>query len=490
MSLMAKTAAAGGGTLLAEVLAFTSSLSLDRALAREDLIGSMAHVVMLGRTGIVPTQVAAALRNALADLYAEAERGELTLAASEEDVHMAIEARLSSMCPAEAPRLHTGRSRNDQVALTLRLHVRAQCIEIEHGILNLVSALVDRAESTEGTTEFPSFTHRQRAQPIRVGYWCLAYASMFMRDAEGFAAALEEANECPLGSGAIAGSTLPLDRDLVSDLLLFRGPTRNALDTVGDRDFAIAYAYACARLLGHGSRLATDIIDFATSEFGFVKLDDAIACGSSMMPQKKNPDLFELVRGKSARAIGNLTTLLVLMKGLPGGYNRDQQEDRQVLLETGPLAISVAEMLQLGIAHIRFDADRCQAALASDMTQATDLAEALVKRGVPFRVAYQAVGKLVRYAMTERISLADVPPAVARQEHAEFAHPEVLACLQALGATTRKFTKGSTGPAAMAEQVSQLRARIATRRESLQHAPKLARLHAAVLSAKLAAELG
>jgi argininosuccinate lyase len=473
---MAKTAAAGGGTLLADVLRFTSSLALDHNLAREDVLGSMAHVVMLGRQKIIAPEVADSLQVELGKLFQQAETGTLELGSGEEDVHMAIEALLSTSHPVAAAQLHTGRSRNDQVALTLRLHVRAQCVSIEAALLDLVETLLTLAARDEGTIEFPSYTHRQRAQPIRVAYWCLAYATMFLRDVQTFATARAEANDCPLGSGAIAGSTLPLDRTWVSELLEFRQPTINGLDTVGDRDFAMAYAFAAARFLTHCSRIATDVIDFATSEFGFVKLDDAIACGSSMMPQKKNPDLFELVRGKTSRAVGNLTALFVLMKGLPGGYNRDQQEDRQILLETGPLALSVASALGIGLRHLHFDSARCEAALAGDMTQATDVAEALVKRGVPFRDAYQAVGRVVRYAIDAKISLAAVPPEVAAREHIEFSHPDVLGCLQAIDATLRKVTAGSTGAAALEAQVQSLRSEIAVHRMHLQDAPTLARL--------------
>lgn len=472
MSLMAKTAAAGGGTLLPDVLEFTSSLALDKGLAQEDLIGSLAHVIMLGRTKIIPQNVARTLHSGLINLFAASKANTLEFPADEEDVHMAIEARLSEMHPAEAPLLHTGRSRNDQVALTVRLHVREQCIQIERHLLELVGALVACAKDA-GELELPSYTHRQRAQPIRLAYWYLAYATAFMRDAKSFAAAREESNECPLGSGAIAGSTLPLDRALTSSLLSFSRPTQNGLDTVGDRDFALAYTFATARFLVHASRLSTDIIDFSTSEFGFVKLADAIACGSSMMPQKKNPDLFELVRGKSARGIGNMLNLFVLMKGLPGGYNRDQQEDRQVLLETGPLAKSVTHTLKIGLANIRFDKARCEAALASDMTQATDLAEALVKRGIPFRVAYQAVGKLVRYAMDAKIPLSAVPHDVAARENPEFAHADVLACLEVLGASARKQTAGSTGAAAIATQMTDLLAEVERRTAALAVIPSL-----------------
>ncbi len=353
MSIVGSGAASGGAQLLPEVLAFSSSLPLDRQLLREDVIGSLAHLIMLSRTGIVPREAAGKIRAALVRVLEE--RPELP---DEEDVHMAVETLLARELGETAGMLHTARSRNDQVALDLRLHVREQCALALAELAGLIGELASRAEE-ERETLLPGYTHRQRAQPVSAAYYFCAWGAMFARDP----AALQPPDELPLGVGALGGTSLPIDREEVRKLLRFGGVTRNGLDTVGDRDFALDFCYAAARALLHASRIATDVIDFSTAEFGYVRLDDDIAMGSSMMPQKRNPDLFELIRGKCGRAVGNLTGLMVTVKGLPGGYNRDLQEDRQPLLETGPLLLSVLRMLRLGLPRVRFDKERARAAL-------------------------------------------------------------------------------------------------------------------------------
>ncbi|HEY4770178.1 MAG TPA: argininosuccinate lyase, partial [Myxococcales bacterium] len=321
MTVVGSGAASGGAQLLPEVLAFSSSLPLDRQLLREDVIGSLAHLIMLSRTGIVPREAAAAIRAELLRVL----EGSPELP-DEEDVHMAVETLLSRALGEQAGMLHTARSRNDQIALDLRLHVREQSATALQELSTLLGALAGRAER-ERDTLLPGYTHRQRAQPVSAAYYFCAWGAMFARDLELLRAAA--APEMPLGVGALAGTSLPIDREMVRKLLRFDRLTANGLDTVGDRDFALDFAYAAARTLLHASRVATDVIDFCTAEFGYLHLDDQIAMGSSMMPQKRNPDLFELIRGKCGRAIGNLNSLLVTMKGLPGGYNRDLQEDRQ-----------------------------------------------------------------------------------------------------------------------------------------------------------------
>jgi argininosuccinate lyase len=392
--ILAKTEASGGARLLPEVLAFTTSLPLDRALLREDLLGSLAHLTMLSRRAIVPRAAAEQIKAGLLQLWKEMEQGALALP-EEEDVHMAVEAELAKRLGEPSGLLHTARSRNDQVALDLRLHVREQAAEMLAALGALIEALANRADD-ERDTVLPSYTHRQRAQPISLAYLLAAYGSMFARDAEAFAFVLSQLDALPLGVGAIAGTSLPTDRDITRELLGFSRLTLNGLDTVGDRDFALDYAYAAARFFIHASRVATDLVDFTTAEFGYARLDGEIALGSSMMPQKRNPDVFELIRGKSGAAIGNLVALLTTMKGLPAGYNRDLQEDRRPILETGPLARGAVAILQLALPRVIFDRDRCRAAVEGDMMQATDLAEALVRMGIPFRVAYQLVGTLVR----------------------------------------------------------------------------------------------
>ena len=296
---IAKTAASGGPGLHPDVLAFTSSLSLDRALLREDLVGSLAHLTMLSRTRLIPSADAAALREQLVALWKAAQAGTLVLA-EEEDVHMAVEAELTRVLGERAGLLHTARSRNDQVALDLRLHVREQVAETLGVLATLLEGLVARAEA-ERATLLPSYTHRQRAQPISLAYQLCGYGAMFSRDVDALGFVLEGASAMPLGVGAIGGTSLPIDREVTRELLRFPRLTLNGLDTVGDRDFALDFAYMAMRSLLHASRVATDFFDFASPEFGFVKLDGEIACGSSMMPQKRNPDVFELIRGKADR---------------------------------------------------------------------------------------------------------------------------------------------------------------------------------------------
>ncbi len=452
--MIAKTDASGGSGLHPEVLAFTSSLAMDRSFLFEDILGSLAHLVMLARQGILPRDEAEKLRGGLVSLWERAQAGKLVLP-QEEDVHMAVEGELTRLLGKTAGLLHTGRSRNDQVALDLRLHVRAQLGELFLGLSKWIRALADRAQD-ELDTLMPAYTHRQRAQPISFAYLLAGYGAMFSRDAEALRFVLSQVDVLPLGVGAIAGSSLPLNRSTTQSLLGFSRMTQNGLDTVGDRDFALDYTYAVARFMLHASRLSTDFIDFASQEFGFLKIDGELACGSSMMPQKRNPDVFELVRGKSGRAVGNLMGLLMMVKGLPGGYNRDLQEDRQTLLETGPLMKSVLSILELALPRMRFDAARGLAALESDYTQATDLAEALVRRGVPFREAYQLIGALVRRLQEVHVPLAHTPLELAK-EISPLLDADLLAIAQPSGSVKSKEVVGGTGPQSVRAQLALLR---------------------------------
>jgi argininosuccinate lyase len=477
--ILAKTEAAGDRGLLPEVLAFTSSLPLDRQLLREDLAGSLAHLTMLARCGIVPHQAALALRGELVKLW-DLDPRELP---AEEDVHMAVEARLNAALGETAGMLHTARSRNDQVALDLRLHVREQAARALDDLGRLLGSLVARARE-ERDTILPSYTHRQRAQPVSLAYVLCGYGAMFARDAETLRGVLAAADAMPLGVGAIAGTSLPIDREITRNLLRFSRLTENGLDTVGDRDFALDFAYAAARGLLHASRVATDVIDFCSAEFGFAKLEGSIACGSSMMPQKRNPDVFELIRGKAGRAIGNLTGLLVTVKGLPGGYNRDLQEDRQPVLETGPLLHAVFSLLRVGLEHVKFDPETTLRAVESDYTQATDLAEALALKGVPFRTAYQLVGKLVRSCQEQGLPLARVTPQLAQKIDPRF-DDEVLRAADPRASIARKRNAGGTGPQQVVEQIDALERHAARATQAARAVPRLHDLFAELREADL-----
>jgi argininosuccinate lyase len=467
---IAKTEASGGPGLHPEVLAFTSSLSLDKALLEEDLVGSIAHLTMLSRTRIIPSEDARAIREQLVAIMKASRAGTLVLA-DEEDVHMAVEAEITRVLGERAGLLHTARSRNDQVALDLRLHVREKVAEALGVLATLLEGLATRAEAERGTL-LPSYTHRQRAQPISLAYLLCGYGAMFTRDVDALGFVLEQVSSLPLGVGAIGGTSLPIDREVTRELLRFPRVTMNGLDTVGDRDFAMDFAYAAMRSLLHASRVATDFYDFASPEFGFVKLDGEIACGSSMMPQKRNPDVFELIRGKSGRAVGNLTNLAVLVKGLPGGYSRDLQEDRQVLLETGPLLTSVLSMLHLALGKVHFDRERCFAAVESDYMQATDVAEALAMKGIPFRTAYKATGALVRACQERGLPLAKVTLELAQSVDPRF-DAEVLKSADPRRAVERKANAGGTGPASVEKQIAELKSHAARARAAANAIPRL-----------------
>ena len=476
--VLAKTDAAGEGSLLPEVLAFSSSLVLDRQLLREDLVGSLAHLTMLSRCSVVPKQPAARLRAGLLDLWRAQEAAALSglrfELPEEEDVHMAVEVLLTQKLGETAGLLHTARSRNDQIALDLRLHVREAAASALEAAALLIDSLLERAR-LEQDTLIPSYTHRQRAQPISVAYLLCGYASMFARDLDALIFVLAQVDALPLGVGAIAGTSLPIDREMTRALLGFSRLTLNGLDTVGDRDFALDFAYACARSMLHISRVATDMIDYSTAEFGYVKLDGEISCGSSMMPQKKNPDVFELLRGKSGRAVGNLTGLLVTLKGLPGGYNRDQQEDRQPLLETGPLLHGALSMLRLALSRVRFVHERMLVAVQGDYMQATDVAEALAQKGVPFRTAYRLTGQLVRRCQDEGLPLARATLAMASAIDPRF-DAEVLRATDPRASVERKRNAGGTGPAQVASQIEALAQLSARAKEKARAVPRLSDL--------------
>ncbi|MBL8935498.1 MAG: argininosuccinate lyase [Archangium sp.] len=479
---LAKTDASGGSGLLPEVLAFSTSLGLDRQLLKEDLLGSMAHVTMLGRTGVIPAKEARVIRDGLVDLWKRDDAGTLVLP-DEEDVHMAVEVELNRTIGAPAALLHSARSRNDQVATDLRLHVRDAVATAIGSLTQLIDEVVERAKK-DGHLLMPSYTHRQRAQPISLGYWLASYGAAFLRDAQAFGFALEQADALALGSGAISGSSLGIDREITRGLLGFSRLTMNGLDTVGERDFALDYLYSTARFFVHASRLSTDLIDFTTSEFGFATLSGDISMGSSMMPQKKNPDVFELIRGKSGRAIGNLMGLLTTVKGLPGGYNRDLQEDRGPLLETKPLLHGVLSVLRLSLPHVTFNPEKCRAGLDEGFTQATDLAEALVKKGMPFRVAYKHVGALVRKCQEQGLALSKVSVELAKSIDPAI-DADVLSVLEASGAVARKLSAGSTGPASVKAQLEALSAQAKALGDKAKSVPRFGQLFESIAASSL-----
>lgn len=453
---IARTDATGRVEMIPELLAWSSSLGDDRAFVREDILGSAAHVTMLAKVGLIEAADAQKLRGALLAMYDDAAKGTLVLADGEEDVHMAIESRLTEALGDVGKRLHTARSRNDQVALGLRLHVRDQAARTLEDLAALVNELADRA-ARETDVILPAYTHRQRAQPVSAAFLIAAWSMQLLRAADALAVAIERANESPLGSGACSGTSLPIDRSVAADLLRFSGVTANALDTIGDRDFVLDWTWAAARVLLALSRLSTDVIDFTTSEFAFLKIGDAVAAGSSMMPQKKNPDIFELVRAKTSRGVGNVMAMLTLVKGLSTGYARDLQDDRRGVLDTGPLVRGAIDAVRKALPHLTFDREQCLRAVSDGSTQATDVAEALVRKGIPFREAYKATGQLVHLARERNIPLRSVELAAAQTIHAAF-DADVLAVIDPRVAVAAKKSTGGTAPERVEEQLAWIRA--------------------------------
>ncbi len=398
---------------------FSASVHFDRALARYDIRGSIAHARMLGRSGIISDADVEILVSGLADIQTELEAGEFPFDASLEDIHMNIEARLRDRVGEVAGRLHTGRSRNDQVASDLALYLRDANSAAARGLLGLRQALVERAgEHVE--TVLPGYTHLQRAQPVRLAHHWLAYVEMLGRDASRFHDARARLSASPLGSGALAGSTLPLDPSDTAAALGFAEPTRNSMDAVSSRDAAMEFLAASAIAMVHLSRLSEELVIWSTTEFGFIELADAYSTGSSLMPQKKNPDVPELVRGKTGRVIGNLVSLLTTMKGLPLTYNRDMQEDKEPIFDSAATLSDSLEVTTGAIATLRVDVERMRAAAQDPMLLATDLAEVLVREGVPFREAHEAVGKIVGHCTAKGTDLRALNESEMRGFHPAF----------------------------------------------------------------------
>ena len=386
----------------ADVAQFTESISFDHRLWRHDILGSMAHAAMLRKIGVLTQKELRAIVKGLDAIGRNIAAGKFRWKLELEDVHMNIEAELTRRVPAGA-KLHTARSRNDQVALDVRLWLRDEIVSLLGGIADLQRALVSLGEKNFDVL-IPGYTHLQRAQPVYLAHHLLAYIEMLERDCERLWDCHSRVNVCPLGSGAIAGSTLPLDRVLVAKLLKFVDAsgkpqlTQNSMDAVSDRDFAVEFCADAALLAVHLSRLAEDLILWASAEFNFIKIADAYTTGSSLMPQKKNPDIAELARGKTGRVIGNLVALLTLLKGLPMTYNRDLQEDKEQLFDTADTVRATVRVVAAMLRNTKINRAACDRAASDPVLLATDLADYLVKKGMPFRQAHHVVGKVVARA--------------------------------------------------------------------------------------------
>lgn len=379
---------------------FNSSISFDCRMYREDIIGSIAHARMLAKQNIISELDAQLIVLTLAQICDDIADGKLQIDPEAEDIHMFIEAELTSRIGDAGKRLHTARSRNDQVALDIRLYLRGQTEEISELVKKLAEAICDKADlHTE--TVMPGYTHLQRAQPVTFAHYIMAYASMLLRDLGRLSDAKKRMNVLPLGSGALASTTYPIDRNFVSEQLGFDGVTINSIDGVSDRDFVIELASALSVLMMHLSRFSEEIILWCSSEYGFVELDDAFSTGSSIMPQKKNPDIAELVRGKCGRVYGSLTTLLTMMKGLPLAYNKDMQEDKEAIFDAIDNVKLCLEVFTRMFETMTVKEKNLRRAAAKGFINATDCADYLVKQGVPFRDAYKITGRLIAYCIDE-----------------------------------------------------------------------------------------
>ncbi len=441
------------------VNAFNSSISFDGRMYQQDIRGSIAHATMLGTCGIIPKADAEKIINGLKEILADLDSGALLMDPTAEDIHMFIEAELTKRIGDAGKRLHTARSRNDQVALDVRLILRDEITEIRKLLHALLNTLVSLAEQHTETI-MPGYTHLQRAQPVTLAHHILAYVWMLLRDDGRLSDTAKRMNYCPLGAGALAGTTYPIDRKQTASLLDFTAPVPNSLDAVSDRDFCIELANALSLLMVHLSRFSEEIILWCSWEFKFIELDDAYATGSSIMPQKKNPDVTELIRGKTGRVIGDLTTLLSMLKGLPLAYNKDMQEDKEAIFDAIDQAKLCLKTFDPMLATMRVNKDRMRAAAAQGFINATDCADYLVKKGLPFRDAYKITGTLVAQCISEGLTLETLPLESYKAACEQFSD-DVYEAIALETCLNGRISEGGPSAAAVREQLAAAKAQIA-----------------------------
>jgi argininosuccinate lyase len=442
----------------AAVEAFTASVEFDRRLYVYDIMGSIAHAQMLAKVGVLTKKECDAIVRGLKEIEAEIDAGKFEWSVALEDVHMNIEARLIQRVGETGKKLHTGRSRNDQVATDLRLYLRDGIDVVAHALGQLQQAILDLAER-EAATPMPGFTHLQVAQPITFGHHLLAWFEMLVRDAQRLQDCRRRVNVMPLGAAALAGTSFPIDRACTAKLLGFDAPAENSLDAVSDRDFAIEFVSACALLMTHLSRMSEELVLWSSSQFGFVELSDAYCTGSSIMPQKKNPDVPELVRGKTGRVNGHLVALLTLMKAQPLAYNKDNQEDKEPVFDTLDTVLGSLRVFAGMIPSMKVRRDHLLRAAVMGHATATDLADYLVRQGVPFRDAHEIVGKAVRLAIDTDRDLSQVDldeykrlsPAIGK---------DVYGVLTVEGSLKTRNHLGGTAPAQVRAAVKRARQRL------------------------------
>jgi argininosuccinate lyase len=438
---------------------FSESISFDWRLWRHDIEGSVAHSAALEKAGLISADERARIVAGLREIGAEIEAGKFVFKTELEDIHMNIEAELTKRIGPAGAKLHTARSRNDQVAADIRLYLRDECDALAAHLREMQRALVELAEREQAVV-IPGYTHLQRAQPVYFAHHLLAYVEMFARDTGRIADARKRLNVLPLGSGAIAGSTIVLDRELVAKLLGFDGVSQNSMDAVSDRDFAVELLATLALAAVHLSRLGEDVILWASSEFNFLKLSDAYTTGSSLMPQKKNPDVAELTRGKSGRVIGNLVALLTLLKGLPMTYNRDMQEDKEPVFDSVDTVKACLAIFAGMMREAKTNPAACAAAVADPMLLATDLADYLVNRGVPFRHAHELVGKAVALSVSRGVALPALRLADYQAISPEY-REDLFDCFRLEKAMAARKGIGAPSPANVSAQLARWKAALA-----------------------------
>ena len=450
-----------------QAVRFSSSLAVDRQLYREDIEGSLAHAAMLAKQKILSSHDARVIRKALKAIEREIASGALSLNGQSangrrfvgEDIHMTIEQRLMEKVGPLGGRLHTARSRNDQVALDERLYLRSTTRTILKLIRQLQKTFIAKASRYESVL-MPGYTHLQRAQPILLAHHLLAYVSMLDRDHERFSDLLRRVNRSPLGAGALAGTPHPIDRRAVARSLGFDGLIENSIDAVSDRDVLIEFIAHCSIVMMHLSRFTEDLVLWSSQEWHFAEIDDAFTTGSSIMPQKKNPDMAELVRGKTGRVYGNLMTLLTVMKGLPLAYNRDMQEDKEPLFDSARTVVDSLAISSAMLKTVRFESKRFDSELALDSLLATELADYLVRKGMPFRKAHSLVADLVRVCGSKKISLADLALTDYRR-HSKLFGNDLYGMLDPRKSLHRKQSAGSTSPKEVRKAMSSWKKKIA-----------------------------
>ena len=438
--------------------ALNASIDYDQRMYRQDITGSIAHATMLGKTGIIPQSEAELICKGLAEILEDVEAGKIEFTRDNEDIHMNVEALLTARIGDAGKRLHTARSRNDQVALDIRMYLRDQIAEIMELTLKLIAAICDRAEENLESI-MPGYTHLQRAQPSTFAHYTMAYAEMLRRDVGRLADCAARMNYSPLGSGAMGGTTYPIDRALTARLLDFDGYTANSIDGVSDRDFVIELSAALSMLMMHLSRFSEEIVLWSSTEFSYITLDDAYATGSSIMPQKKNPDIAELVRGKTGRVYGSLTTLLTMMKGLPLAYNKDMQEDKEAIFDSFDTVRACLGVFSPMLETMNIRPENMRAAAAGGFINATDLADYLVGKGLPFRTAYKIVGQLVAEC-GQKGCVLETLPLEAYRAHSELFDEDLYTAIALDTCVARRTAGGGPAPESVTAQIAALRAQL------------------------------